>query len=295
MDTGQLTCGTADRYLRAFEALTRYAQARGVARCDGVSPEVCERYVYASVWVGGRPSASTSRVRLAAVRDAYRGLIDAGLCGVDPTAGLAVERRVGVPPLCPLTPPEADRLHKTARVRTTDTLRPAVVVAALAGASHSEIAALAVVDVDVAGMSLRLARGTSGVRLVTLDQPSVVTLRLRVSALQRLHRRSSVGWDPGVVPLALHKPASEYRRQSVAPTVSMNLSRALQRAGITRSGVRPRSLREYAANRVYAQTRRAEDVAHQLGLRSLDTASRLVDPGWQERWGEVIRAANTHR
>lgn len=295
MDRGELRCGTADRYLRAFEAFTRYAQVHGVVRCDGASPEVCERFVYADFSARERPSASTSRVRLAAVRDAYRALIAAGLCGLDPTSGVAVERRVGVPLLCPLAPPEVDRLHKTSRVRTTDTLRPAVVVAALAGASHSEIAALVVDDLEVAGMSLQLGRGTSRLRTVTLDLPSEATLRARVSALQRLHRRSGGGWDPCVVPLALHKPVTAYRRGSVAPTVSMNLSRAMQRAGITRPRVRPRSLREYAANRVYAQTRRVEDVAHQLGLRSLDSASRLIDPGWQERWGEVIRAASTHR
>ena len=73
----------------------------------------------------------------------------------------------------------------------------------------------------------------------------------------------------------MHKPAAAYRPQSVAPTVSMNLSRALRAAGITRCGARPRSLREYAANRVYSHTGRVEDVAGQLGLRSLDTALRF--------------------
>ena len=228
---GRYTRGTADRYLCAFEAFTRYARAHRVERCDGASSAICRGYIYAGVSASQRPSASTSRVRLAAVRDTYRGLIEAGVCAVDPTAGLTVERRVSPAALAPLTPPEVDRLHIASRLRTSDTLRPAVVAAALLGASHSEIAGLVVDDLDVGGASLRLGRATSATRLVALDKLSLQSLRARVSALRRLHRRSSCGCYPDVVALALHKPAPAYRPQSVAPTVSMNLSRALEAAG----------------------------------------------------------------
>jgi hypothetical protein len=88
----------------------------------------------------------------------------------------------------------------------------------------------------------------------------------------------------------MHQPLSVYPPSSVAPSVSMSLSRALHRAGITRAGVRPRSVREFAANRTYARTRRVEDVAQQLGLLSLDTAAHFVDHKWQDRWGDLIRA-----
>jgi hypothetical protein len=69
----------------------------------------------------------------------------------------------------------------------------------------------------------------------------------------------------------------------------MNLSRALHRAGITRAGVRPRSVREYAANNTYALTGRVEDVAQLLGLASLDTAAGFLDEDWQDRWGPIVR------
>jgi len=72
--------------------------------------------------------------------------------------------------------------------------------------------------------------------------------------------------------------------------VSDNLGRALRYAGISRSGVRPKSVREYAANTVYAKTQRIEAVAEQLGLSSYDTAARLIDRSWQEMWGQTIRA-----
>ncbi len=55
------------------------------------------------------------------------------------------------------------------------------------------------------------------------------------------------------------------------------------------AGVQPKSVREYAANAVYATTQRIEAVAEHLGLTSYDTAARLIDRAWQERWGETLR------
>jgi integrase len=166
-----------------------------------------------------------------------------------------------------------------------------VVAAALAGASHAEIAQLMVSDADLDLRFLVLGSNRSR-RTVFLDGASLTALRTQVAALRKASRRSQTGWDPALVPLSMHKPVSAYPSSSVAPTVSMNLSRAMSRAGITRPGVRPRSVREYAANRVYAHTGRVEDVAQLLGSRSLDSAFRFIDPLWQEQWGEVIRAAH---
>jgi hypothetical protein len=44
-----------------------------------------------------------------------------------------------------------------------------------------------------------------------------------------------------------------------------------------RAGVHPRSVREYAANAVYATTLRIEAATEQLSLTSFDTAARLID------------------
>ncbi|MDQ3663628.1 MAG: hypothetical protein M3353_03080 [Actinomycetota bacterium] len=49
-------------------------------------------------------------------------------------------------------------------------------------------------------------------------------------------------------------------------------------------------MREFAANRIYALTGRVEDVARLLGLASLDTAARFLDPSWQDRWGPTVRS-----
>ena len=160
---------------------------------------------------------------------------------------------------------------------------------ALAGGSHREISEAVVADVDVEQARLRL-RGPSGAeRWRALDSTAVATLRARIAAQRLVWRRLHRTWDPLVVPLAMHRPVPEYPASSVAPTVSMNLSRALQRAGVARAGVRPRSLREFAANRTYALTERVEDVAYLLGLASLDTAAGLLDDDWQDRWGSIVR------
>jgi len=124
----------------------------------------------------------------------------------------------------------------------------------------------------------------------TLDGAACVALQDRMADQKRTWRRRGQPWDPSSVPLAMHKPLSAYPPSSVAPSVSMSLSRALHRAGVTREGVRPRSVREFAANRTYAQTGRVENVAELLGLSSLDAAAHFVDHQWQDRWGGLIRA-----
>jgi hypothetical protein len=107
-----------------------------------------------------------------------------------------------------------------------------------------------VADVDPAGFRLRLGRRTGSERVVDLDAATSKALVARVRAVRRLARRQQRYWNPESVPLAMHRPVGAYRADSVAPTVSMNLSRALGRVGISRVGVRPRWCREYAANAV---------------------------------------------
>jgi hypothetical protein len=66
-------------------------------------------------------------------------------------------------------------------------------------------------------------------------------------------------------------------------------------AGLTRPGLRPASVREYAANRRYALSERVEDVATFLGLESLDVARGFIDPAWQHLYGKEVRALDRRR
>ncbi len=285
-----MTAGSAARYSRVFESFTRYAAARGVhLGSAAVLPGICRDFVDSALPGRAAPSMSTQRFRLTVVRDAFGVLRQAGVTLSDPTAELRVEWRVGPPVVCPLTPAEAQRLRVAGRARVTDTLRPAVVTVALAGGSHREISEAVVADVEVDQARLRLRGPSGGERWSALDSTGVATLRTRIAAQRLMWRRLHRAWDPLVVPLAMNRPVLEYPANSVAPSVSMNLSRALQKAGVTRAVVRPRSVREYAANRTYALTDRVEDVAQLLGLASLDTAAGFLDEDWQDRWGPIVR------
>ena len=67
-------------------------------------------------------------------------------------------------------------------------------------------------------------------------------------------------------------------------TTNQMLVRALTKAGLgPNDGVRPSSIHEYVANRVYAETGSIEAVAVRCGLRSLDAAARLVTTNWRAR------------
>ena len=287
----EMTAASAARYGRLLDAFSRYATAHGVLDCDAVTALICVDFVDAALAGRQAPSPSTRRLRLSVVRAAYRGLIGAGVTGVDPTIGLRVEGPTGSPVLCPLRPPEVERLRAAGRTRPGDTVRPAAVTIALMGGSHRDISAAIVSDVDFLGGRLRLGRATSADRWVALDSTGSRVLQERLAAQRRAWRRRGQPWNPHSVPLAMHQPLASYPPSSIAPSVSVSLSRALHRAGVNRAGVRPRSVREFAANRTYALTRRVEDVAEQLGLSSLDTAAHFVDHAWQDRWGDVIRGS----
>ena len=286
---GEMTTGSAARYVRVFESFARYAAARGVDS-NAVTTRLCLDFVNAALPGRLVPSSSTRRFRLTVVRAAFHAMREAGLASNDPTRRLRVDWHVGQLAVCPLTPTEAQRLRVAGRTRVTDTVRPAVVTVALAGGSHREASEAVVGDVDIDGARLRLGGPLVGERWVPLDEVAVAMLRIRIAAQRVTWRRLHRAWDPLVVPLAMHRPLVEYPANSVAPTVSMNLSRALNTAGVTRAGVRPRSVREYAANRTYALTGRVEVVANQLGLASLDTAAGFLDHTWQDRWGPTVRS-----
>lgn len=287
VESGDMTLGTACRYTWVFEAFCRFAAASRASDAGDATTELCQRFALAPMRGEHSPSGSTSGVRLAALRDAFHGLVEAGLAADNPALGLCVDRRSPVVIPCPLTPVEAQRLLSAGRLFSTDTLRPACVALALAGAAHLEVARAVVADLDPASTRLRLGSNTGSERTIILEPLASAAVTARVSAQRREWRQRKQPWVPESAPLAMHRPISTYRPDSVAPTVSMNLSRAMKRAGITRIGVRPRSCREYAANDVYARTGRVEDVAQQLGLASLDAAYRLLDWGWQQQWGQV--------
>lgn len=277
-----MTLGSAARYERVLAAFIRFATAHNIHDLSEARGALVLRFVHAPRRGGGAPASATSRFRLTVVRDAF---CSPSLAGSDPTTGLRVEQPPQTRISLPLTPTEAFRLRAAGRLAPRDHLRPAAIELALVGGAHAEIASCCVADLDLANARVRL-----GSRWSDLDPFALSTLRSRTAACKGFARRSGTAWDPIGTPLALTRPLAAYPATSIAPSISSSLSRAMTAAGITRDGLRPASIREYAANRVYAITGRVEDVAELLGLRSLDHAMGFVDDEWQDHFGPEVRA-----
>lgn len=74
-----MTVGTAARYSRTYETFCRYDIGSGVADATRATTSLCERFATAPTHAGLLPAGSTAGVRLAAIRDAFEGLIAGGL------------------------------------------------------------------------------------------------------------------------------------------------------------------------------------------------------------------------
>jgi len=281
--TTEMTAGSVARYTRVLASFARFVEASGFNTLSDASTSVCKAFIRGSRTDGRPPAPATSRFRLTVVRDAYLALALSGRATNDPTAELRVPQLSQVRESAPLTPVEAARLRSSGRIAPKDHLRPTTVELALLGGSHMEIAEVVVGDLDLRG-----ARITMGSRSLELDAFAVATLSARVGAARNSARRTRRPWDPSTEPLALTRPLSMYPATSIAPSISSNLSRALASAGITRTGVRPASVREYAANRQYAIAG-IEAAAALLGLDSLDTTRGFICTDWQRQFAREVR------
>ena len=292
-EQGHLRPGSAARYAQVFTAFSRFAEGSGGVEPISVTAELCHRFILAPLRGSAPPCTATSRLRLTVIRSGFEVLASSGVVAGDPTIGLRIIHPSSERVPTPLTPAEATRLMLSGRVTPRDSLRPVTAALALLGAAHAEIAGAVVSDLTerdvMAEVTLSLGSGRCA-RDVVVPPQLVDVLRSRVAHQRATWRRRGQAWIPEDIPIALHRPLTSYPLNSVAPTVSNNLGLALRQAGIRRSGVRPKSVREYAANAVYAKTRRIESVAEHLGMTSLDTAARLIDSAWQDRWGDTLRA-----
>lgn len=292
-----MTASTAQGYAKNLKAFYGYARAHGVHLLDGVDQRLCRNWIEAPLSAAYQrrrspaqqmASGSTRRGRQTVLRRAAKLWLELGLLVVSPVPDDVIRRqRVGKPQ--PLTPPEVAHLRLSGRVGPRDTLRPAMVEAALAGASQQEITSLVVTSFDSGSGTLRLpgTRRTRG-REVLLGPPGVAALGARIADLERSAVRRHLTFDPATAPLLLRQGPDTSKNPP--QLVARNLQRALIAAGVNRPSVTAGSLQVFAANACYAMTNRVENVAELLGFHSLDGAMAKIDHQWQATWADHIRS-----
>ena len=181
VQAGTTAAVTAARYRRVFEAFCRYAAASGVADASGATDELVGGSSRLPTRNDRSPTGSTASVRMAAIRDAFDGLVEAGLAAENPTCGLRVDREPACRAFLPADARRGARLLTAGRLFPTDTLRPASVALALAGATHVEVARAVVADLDPRDGGLRLGAGSKSERTIFLVGPATEALRARVT------------------------------------------------------------------------------------------------------------------
>lgn len=298
---GSLSPDTAQGYTRNLNAFCSYAQAHGVYLLEDVDQQLCRNWVDASLSAASqrtRPnpgrvaSGSTRRGRQTALRRAVKLWLELGLLIANPVPTEVIPVHSSAGP-SPLLPTEVAQLRLAGRASTRDTLLPAMVEAALAGASQQSIALLLVTSFDATHRMLHIpgSRQTNE-RDLLLAAPAVAALNARVADLARAASRSRPTFDLASTPLLVSQGLIPSRSANRPQLVASHLKRALAASHITRPGVTAGSLQGFAANARYALTNRVEDVADLLGLRSLDRAMARVDQQWQAAWADEVRALN---
>jgi integrase/recombinase XerC len=258
-----LSAVSAARVASSWARFTEFVEARGVLALGGVSPRLVEDFVQARLASGLVASVSTRRNRLWAVRLLFRLARKRGLVAGDPTMDVAVPRSVDGATR-PLTDGEVERCREVAW--WTSPRAAAVWGLAETTCRGAELSAVGVEDVELADGVVRLP-GSSRV----LARGGVLSV-----------------WGSGAVgrQLALvSEGCLVYSGSGSSNAGQVSTCRALGtvllRAGLGGDRrVRPASIAGWAGRRVFEESGRVEDAARVLGVRSLDSAARMIGLDW---------------
>lgn len=289
---------TATLYRRHLETFGRYLAAHDVTLTSEVTGRIVDAWVDAPISAvspgsrgraGQNPAEATRRNRQVSIRWALEVWAASGWIQPEVVPTRTLGRTASQAP-CPVLPAEARRLRVAGQHSPADTLLPALVALGLSGLNHTEIARLTLDSYDPdTGRLTVVGRGGRRTREIALDPVARRPIDAHVRALHKVKRLDDLTNDPARCPLSLPTAPRTHRREVTGTAVGQHLYRAVAIAGITRDGVTPGSLQEYAANACYARTNRIEDVATLLGLVSLDAAMRLIDRDWQRAHAATIR------
>jgi site-specific recombinase XerC len=276
---------TLRRYEHNLTRFVTYVTAMGYPTLADLDPLICAEWVHArpsgKMWSSnttGQPAYGTQANRRTSLINFFATCHHLGLWDQNPAEKVTTHGRSNGR-LRPLTDNEAARLMDRAAYRARENKLPAAVALALAGATVTEIAQVEAADVHLAEQVVWLpGLGRRNLpRWVPLDDWQTDALASRINYLTQRNGRDITGFS-----LVHRGRVAEQDPAKFAMTTNQMLVRGLAKAGLgVADGVRPSSIHEYVANRVYSETGSIEAVAVRCGLRSLDAAARLVGADWR--------------
>lgn len=289
----QVATGAVDISLAHMNALymqrfVAYAAGRGIHMLRDVDETLCALWIhspntpgYGTVRPDGRPAPvalGTKHSRRSTLRRFLRASRTLGLDDRDPTADLPLPRKPG-PYVRPLTEQEVQRCKDASHRTTIETRLPCAFALALAGATTAEIPMITQADVHLAARRIWTHGGGTRTqpRWIELDDWQADMIGRHIGAASDGPRPVKAAaalvytprWDGG----------HPFKRQAAASGAIGDIFRL---AGLAATpGIRPSSVIEYVALRLYEETGSLEHVAARLGLRSLDRTAHLVGVDWR--------------
>lgn len=246
-------------------------RSTGVQAASDIASDNCERFVTAviSTESGGRtPAVATMHLRRATLRLLFRTARDLAIYEGDPTLDIALPPRTSLK-VRSLTDEEVALCRSFSLRSLNETRLPAAWALAEATARTSEIPHIRVRDVD-------LEHGRVWIHGSSKAEPRWGALTSW--GLTQVTRRVEVLGDEERLLIYTGEGTPEAKQSASCIAIAETLARA----GLgTEPDVRPGSVVAWAGVRIIEQNGRIEEVARQLGIRSLDRAARFIDFDWK--------------
>lgn len=268
--SGWVSTGQAKRVgliLERFVAFT--SLGFNVGTIDAATPAIAGAFVTAAGPGGNAPTIALMHLRRTALRLLFRSARSGGVDVGDPTLDLVLPPRS---PLStrPLTDDELLLCRSHAFWSLTDSRRAAAWALAEATCRSSELAHIAVGDIDFDEQRVWIHGGrTTAERWGHLTDWGAVQIRRRLDELddeptRRLVYAGTAGGESGQASSCLA------------------LLDVLTRSGVAAErDVRPASIAGWAGRKILAETGRIEEVARRLGMASLDRTARFIAWDWK--------------
>lgn len=270
MQKGSFSPESTTRINDLIGRFASFATASGISEVDAISPSLVDAFVHSRARDGSAPAVATMHLRRSSVRILFGEGRKLEVTDRDPTLDIRLPPRSSLHAR-PLTDDEIE-LCRSYSVRTlTETRQPAAWAMAEATARSAELAHIWIEHIDLDGDRIWIPGSSkTEARWGALSRWGKVQIERRVRSMERTAPR-----DRLVCPTA---------RAGVSATASAStaIAATLRRAGLHREAdVRPASVAAWAGASAFAAGAPIAEVAHMLGIRSLDRTATFIGYDWR--------------